>query len=562
LKKKFLSISFDPFFLWGVIPLALFILMIVFSHHFDWDHFFSAFEVDIRSWIIDKRPPIWSYQFCGGVSRWGDPQAFGLSPLFIFSIIFGSTYGPKLIIIISVILGLISTYLCLDLVEHWNEKIYKTLIPYKKLNFKLKSFWFFSLFFVVSQFFIWHFYVGHMTFSMFYWAVAIFYFTLKGLKFGLNKLEFIFATSLTAIFFSSGFYHATVYFLLPLLVSCIFILPKTKKKYFIQAFSFWAIGLILSSYKWLQVLKYHQNFPRVLEDIRETNDFWSTVAFHLSPTLNFDFLWPFEIKRFWFIWENTFFCVNTIIFIIVLLYILLKKKSAAIKHPVWKLIIFYIIISLLFSFGHFASWAPFPWINDTFFKSSIRTLSRFNILIPWACTLALPIFFKAIKSEKIKKSLLFIGYIVMIFSLSSQLKLLSYKEFSKYHYNNFIPIKKMRTVSIVKEWAHEQSYMYNPILAGLIVTNCYNPLSSKQVFKEYMKTLKDPRALKQKIFPLFDFPYSEANARCVRNSYVTQSNLVISDSCPEKICVNLNAMNIYKETQFRYNSTFKKLCNF
>jgi hypothetical protein len=76
---------------WPVLVLfTYFAIFITLSNQFDWDYFFTTAEVDLRAWLADHELPLWSYQFCGGVTRIGDPQAFGLSPLFLPVFLFGS----------------------------------------------------------------------------------------------------------------------------------------------------------------------------------------------------------------------------------------------------------------------------------------------------------------------------------------------------------------------------------------------------------------------------------------------------------------------------------------
>ena len=89
------------------VALAVFIL---FSNRFDWDHFFSAAEVELRSWLLDKKPPLWSYQFCGGTTRAGDPQSFGLSPIFLPILLFGSFFGLKILVFSLFVIGFIFAF--------------------------------------------------------------------------------------------------------------------------------------------------------------------------------------------------------------------------------------------------------------------------------------------------------------------------------------------------------------------------------------------------------------------------------------------------------------------
>ena len=69
------------FSLLSFLSLAAIICM---SNQLDWDYFYTTAEADLRSLLVYGELPLWSYQFCAGVTRIGDPQALSLSPLFLF----------------------------------------------------------------------------------------------------------------------------------------------------------------------------------------------------------------------------------------------------------------------------------------------------------------------------------------------------------------------------------------------------------------------------------------------------------------------------------------------
>lgn len=560
MKKKYFSIPCDRFFLWGLLPFLMFVGLVTLAHNFDWDHFSTAHEVELRSWLIDKRPPLWSYQFCAGVSRWGDPQSFGLSLLFLPTLILGSFFGPKFSIIVSSLVGLIFSYLTFDLLERWSGPQYSWSLPFRRTTLGQRAKWTLALFFILSQFFLWHFYVGHVTFMMFYWALAVVYFTLKGARFGLSKWESVSALFIVYLFFSGGFYHAFIYFLLPLSLPLAILLARSPWKHSKRVLFFWAAGLILSSYKWWAVLDYLRTYPRLLERAPESNGIFSILAFHFLPTVHFDFFWPFEIHHFWFVWENSFFCANTVLVVLGLLF--LGKKARKINLPLKHGLLAVFIIALIFAMGYAVPGAPFPLFNSLFLGSAVRTLSRFNILITWVLTLVSYFVFLALPTRKSQKIYLFTGLVLCLLSLGTQLQLASFKDLGHVRSFSFLPIRKMRTFSITRTWAQEQSYMYGPTLSGLGVINCYNPLPRGQIINDFLKETLKKKEDNYKIFYLLDSPFAQLERTCIRESYVTQNDLVISPHCPPKLCVNLNGVNIYKEKSFTYNETHRKLCNF
>jgi hypothetical protein len=95
--------------------------------------------------------------------------------------------------------------------------------------------------------------------------------------------------------------------------------------------------------------------------------------------------------------------------------------------------------------------------------------------------------------------------------------------------------------------------MFDAIVNGGIVPNCYNPISRRMALMgefsgrpEFMgsKYLGAPQLL-----PLVRLPAPEPSelSRCAANSYVTQNDLVIDSSCASKTCFNLNGMNVHQQ---------------
>src|SRR5262249_20205322 len=85
--------------------LAMMLRLIVLANIADWDQYFAGAAVDWIGWTTEHRPPLWSYLFCGGVPRVGDPQAFGLSPVFALVLWFGPLWGTKAIQLLLLVVG-------------------------------------------------------------------------------------------------------------------------------------------------------------------------------------------------------------------------------------------------------------------------------------------------------------------------------------------------------------------------------------------------------------------------------------------------------------------------
>jgi hypothetical protein len=176
--------------------------LIVFgSHQFDWDHFYTSTEADLRSLLLFHEWPLWSYSFCAGVTRIADPQAISLSPLFLFHVLWGPMLGHKIMIVALSLLGIVYFKKALDLFFDVDDEVL----------------WSFSFLTFTSHFFIWHMIAGHVTFSFFSLGIIISYYFLKESQ----TLSFSWKRSLALAFsiftlFTSSFYPVLVYFFLPL----------------------------------------------------------------------------------------------------------------------------------------------------------------------------------------------------------------------------------------------------------------------------------------------------------------------------------------------------------
>jgi len=78
---------------------------------YDWDQMVSYSESARVTLVQYHQFPLWNPFVCGGMTNIGNPQNNYLSPFFIFSLLFGSITGNKLIFVISFFIGLIGFYL-------------------------------------------------------------------------------------------------------------------------------------------------------------------------------------------------------------------------------------------------------------------------------------------------------------------------------------------------------------------------------------------------------------------------------------------------------------------
>ncbi|MDP7040201.1 MAG: hypothetical protein QGI45_13660, partial [Myxococcota bacterium] len=258
---------------WITLPFLFFALLLIFSNFHDWDYYRAPAEAERRAWLSDGALPLWSYQICGGLTRIGDPDSFGLSPSFIFVLLFGSLWGPKLIMLLHCLVGFIFSRRLFSEMPTWFKLEDHPQDENKPLGTTI------ALAFTFGNYFVWHLHVGHLNFSATYLALALIYFAGKSLLPGLSRKEFALATLITWWFFSGGFYPGTVYLLLPFylflcvpIATKVFTLVKNSSllldfaRKVIQCAAFHLLGMAFAFYKIAGVWNQQAAHPRTPAD--------------------------------------------------------------------------------------------------------------------------------------------------------------------------------------------------------------------------------------------------------------------------------------------------------
>ena len=314
----------------GICLLAFSAYMIL-CNGFDWDVFLSFSEVDRRSWVLDHRAPLWSYQLCGGVTRIGDPQAFGLSPLFLVVILFGSFWGTKLALLVSAAAGM---YFMTRLLALFGDIDARAGVPRAQCLTL-------AALFITSNFFLWHLLVGHFTFVSFFFGLGIIFYTLEGYLHGLGRKDLLLAILVAWQHYSGGFFHSTVYLLVPFFIAfglfaaaaaapgirSATLQGRSHLRRMADATTFHVCGLLLASYKLIAVWQQQQENPRVLVAPYEFNDLGALFAYQLMPTRGSEWLFPLVRHTRWDLHEYSAFSL----FPIALLLLCVRLASSRIR---------------------------------------------------------------------------------------------------------------------------------------------------------------------------------------------------------------------------------------
>jgi hypothetical protein len=524
------------------IAFAAFFAMILFSSSGDWDQMYSFSEVDRRSWM-EGHPPTWSYQFCGGITRIGDPQSFGHSPLFLLVLIFGSVWGLKIWTLAFVFFGYIylKRLLALFYTERKNAVVLECL----------------SLGFIFSNYFLWHFSNGHFTWSHFYLAIAIIYHLLRPLLKGFRRQDGLLLASYSAVFFLGTFYHALMFFLLPVGLALsataiiVAILKPTSWRIknvsplaFCKAGLFVILGGLGASYRILAVYQYQNLHPRVVDNGPEVSSLGKILLYQLLPSWNSKLLGFFTLKEYWEFHEYSAF--NLMAWLVILCLpisaFMKRGKSQDLRTPLIYLTSL-LVVGLLFAIGDASHYTLFSLLK-TMTQNSLRVVSRYHVVFTFffACAAA----FLLNTFPKIQK--FFQTWIALPWMMLLLLNIFAFRRISDFKFD--LPNFKVAAVSRMTELNYLGG-MYYPLSQGQGIIDCYNPLSREIVWK--------PVDTQSTRYPLVAAD-SQTPRSCVDRSYFRQDKIVLDPSCGPGTCVNITGLNPRESGRFVFRTDRQRYC--
>lgn len=539
---------------------AVFVCFLIFSNNYDWDFFFSTLEVDLRSWFIDGKLPLWSYQLCGGVTRIGDPQSFGISPIFILVWLLGSFWGAKAIWLVSAGVGF--WYL---------RKLLLLLTGEKKPSAATAL----SLMWVFGNYFLWHSQVGHLTFAMHYWAVVPIYCTLKAIVSRLTRKEFAIGAFALWTILSGGLYHTTVFLLLPfyiaatLVVLALSIAPRLRSnnatpwaRTILSIVGFHLIGAVLASYKLYNVAAYQRAMPRTVPQVEgETLNLLDLLFYQFAPTIDSVLETSvFSNRPHWGIWEYSAFSPAPWLLLFSL--ILAGRRVARFFDDVPKSVCVFIgvysVIALSFSIGNVPYISLHNLVNKSLLHYSVRAIGRYQIGLSLLFTILASLALVRLCSTRPRLSthVLNGGLLIALANFITFFPRLEGEKLKEILSYANVAVGEMKETALVLPRTQRTSFMYEQILKGRAVLNCYMPLTRDIAVTSETITMSHEYltpANSVKVLPFIDEP-------CLQNSFFTQNDVFISADCPPGTCTNLNGVNLHKLNVFKYDSAQHRFC--
>lgn len=531
--------------------LLLFGVCVLLSNGFDWDVFLGFNEVDRRAWVLDHRPPLWSYQLCAGITRVGDPQAFGLSPLFLLVVLFGAFFGTKLAMLVAAAVGIFFTTRLLALFADVDGE---PRVPHAALLTL-------ATVFVTSNYFVWHLLVGHFNFVSFFFGLGIIFYTLEGHRRGLGRRDFLLGTLVAWQHYSGGFFHSTVYLLAPFFIAfSLFIAATTLRgspgvpllrrpawRRLGAAAGFHLCGVLLAAYKLVAVWQQQQLHPRVVGSASESNDLVQLLAYQLVPTLGTDWLIPFGASGDWDLHEYSAFSLFPFLAAALAVRLALRRSrapaaAAARRHPLTGLVVLYALVSSLFVLGSFAAWAPFPLVNALLFQNSIRCVGRYGVGVTLSLVIVCVLLLRRLGATALRPgtcvlllllSMLNLASFSWMLSVPRTLELASLPVSAERRMSRLLEVPEPLVVLGRELDTASTSETYATLRAGVGVINCYNPLVRNS-------SGGWPPGSEH---ALIDDRHGAPDRSCSEESYFTQNEIAIGASCPAAVCLNVGALN-------------------
>src|SRR5438132_2244211 len=499
--------------------LASMAYFIVLGNDVDWDQYFTGAAVDWIGWKTERTPPLWSYFFCGGVTRIADPQAFGLSPLFVLVLLLGPIWGTKAIQGTLFLAGfLFSRQLGLWMLRHPTSAVENE----DARKFVASSV---AWMIVLSGYMLWRSIVGHYTAYPMYLILGLILFNLMAVTGPLTRVQWVSAHLLGWFYYTTGFYFSLVFLWLPFVLSVSLVLvsaillrvvrraPVTEVLRSAGRVAAWNMfALVPGLYKVIPVVQHHLAYPRAGGGWDTQNKILNFLLFQFVPTRYSHLLVGQEwVDPYYSIFEMAAFSPIGWILGGVLLWTGLKSITrwfgrGQAEHKrffgrgsvlPWVLVA-YSFVSVILLLGNFSRWAPFAILNRTGLHESVIITDRFHfsVTVSWALLLLWLIARGSVREVWLRPWCV-AGVAVAVLSLYWLIQ--AFTPWGGRLLREFLdatpaePVAQVRSLVIAKPVAFIP--MYRIVAGGQGFLNCYNhmnrPVAMAAIIAETEKQLWD-----------------------------------------------------------------------
>ena len=539
----------------SALTVLTFAAIVLFSNFWDWDHFYAFLETDRRSWLVDHRAPLWTYQLCAGVTRIGDPQAFGLSPLFLPVLLLGSFWGAKVLLLGCTALGAGYFVRILDRFDPVRDEA--SPVIHRSL----------ALFLFTSNYFAWHYAEGHLTFALVPFLFVPIYYALKGAVDCLTRMEGLAFGASAFAYVTAGIYHSAMFFALPMgALSALFLLRQARLarsgvsvRGGVLVLLVAALAVALGAYKWRGVLDYQRLHPRLLDPMeKDVTGLGALVAYLFLPTVHEKLLGLFE-GGVWRIHEYSAFSVVVWIAAFSAYFLRRERKLGGppLLRPTYgREALVGLVFLVLLILSDDSPVPLFAWLNRAF-GGQVRVPTRFQIAL---LTVATVWTWRALASSRALRALYvrWIAPVGVVVTFGSCLTFLPHLETAIFraaqHGTGDPSPGKLRTLSL--DW----NFLFSAVRQGQIVPNCYNPIQRETKLvreSEYAPWL----AVEHGKIDLVSSEIGPISEACRASAFVSQNAVEFDESaCPVDLCFVLNDLNLPDTAKLAWDAKRKLFC--
>ncbi len=515
---------------------------VVSSNDGDWDQFLAAAEADFRSWKVDHLAPTWSNQLCGGVTRIGDPQAMGLSPLFLLPLLLGTFWGLKALTLSGLASGV------------WGLAGVISLFVTGGRSHTLRSrrqraaVWLISFTCMCGDAVLWHLHIGHVPFFLHGVVVALLRGLMTSVMQGATWGRLTWLTLGSWALWSSGFYLSLIFFTVPLSLALVLAglmswrkVPVERRRTVVRnvalALAALAAGTVIASYKWLAVMEYQRLHPRTVEAANDGVMLWELLVLQLQPVVHGQFAF-FDVPRAWGIWEYGGFSLAAWLCVVLGAAALLRRKPA--RRAPWALPVSLVMVGCFFLLGSRSPVSGHQLLNAVL-GNSVRVAARYQSVVMFAWPLFIAAAWRARADlRQLVLRVVPVLPVVWLINLAFFPVQWSWSRAREWLRAPAVEISEMREIAVVPERARGQSHTWPAMRAGLAVSNCYDPIWRVNVFTSEHNGRPELLDASGHLRPATYRFIESTDEACVRDSYFTQQDVWLSPSCGRGTCVNLN----------------------
>lgn len=563
--------------------------LIFLSNERDWDFYIAGAAVDAAAWISELRPPLWSYQLCSGTSRIGDPNGMGVSPLFLFHLVFGPMLGWKILLFLLFIAGF---YYCSRCCELMLARSAVNLGLTKREILMISSL--LAFYAVSSESYTMRVHSGIIVELLVFLNFGLAYYSYKSLGAELTRRDWIASALIGWAFYSGAAHYSIIFFQVPLAISIGLALgielmtahpgerADTLRK-IRRVVSVNLLAVLPGLYKILPSYLHLQKFPRGSPD---DVTFLPTrlvdlLSFHLFPQLRTGHLaitglnvyaenrWEVSAPAFSVLpWLVLALCV-----VLCVRWMVRLPGRAAVPGSMrgWRaqeLAPFLLLaIAISFGMGYFSFFAPFKLLNQNLLSHSAHLPIRAN----HACVFAYAVIAAQLLGCSRRIALGFyrgLGLALAIgaaFNLYAQLPEFPYVTRYGRVIASFIDsvpavdidyskLEKMDRIAIIPEEMHSWPPSLLWLRQGAAVANCHLPIPSpRQPFWALINRAReialreagrpaDDRTIEVRL-PLIADDIGAPSPDCRSRSYFSAQYINLDPACQIGVCLNLTRIN-------------------